>query len=74
MSKINNFRPELVRAFEKMITGINVEISPKLRAENPEMYKGKWWFILAINSDESVNICSQTHTIINGVNLNDLVL
>lgn len=74
MSKIDTFRPELVRAFEKMITGINIEISETLRNESPEKYKGRWWFILAINSDETLHICSQTHTTIDGVKLKDVIL
>lgn len=69
------FNPRLLKAFYKMILGINVEVTPEERASNG-CYEGtgRWFYILSIAADETVTIRSTNHMVISGVNLNDLKL
>lgn len=74
IERISKFRPELLTAFEKMILGINVELSDQGRATHGNHLTGRWFFITAIEADESITLQSQTHTISSGCYLSDIKL
>lgn len=82
IDRIKKFEKPLLNAFDKMVRGINIELTNEFRQEIIQWYKYKkmnerldrWWFILSINTDETVNLCSTSHTIWNNVKLKDVVL
>lgn len=58
-----------------MILGINVEITKEQR-DSSKYYEGsgKWFFITAINEDETLTIQNDRHQIFSGLKLKDLKL
>ena len=74
---ISNFDNRLIEAFHKMILGINVELSDsgKIIYRNAGIENvGKWHFIQSIDSDETLTLCSQNHTIFRGLSLRNIKL
>lgn len=74
---IRNFDARLIEAFRKMILGINVELSEsgKTIYKNAKIENaGKWHFIQSIESDETITLCSQNHTIFSGLSLSNIKL
>jgi hypothetical protein len=82
IERIQNFNPQLLNAFDKMVRGINVELTKEFRDNHIKWLKNnkqderleRWWFIQSINSDESLDLCSNSHSIIRGVKISDCVL
>lgn len=75
MSAINNiskFNTNLLIAFDKMIRGISVEITEEARKFWGIENMGRWFFIISVNCDETVTLCTSTHTILNSVKLSDI--
>lgn len=71
-SSFESFNTPLKMAFVKMIKGINVELSD---LGKEKLSKGTgWFFITAINNDETVNIYSQNDFMFENLNLNYLKL
>ena len=77
LNTIAKFDNKLILAFAKMIKGINVELSDS----GKEIYKnskiknvGRWHFIQSIDSDETITLCSQNHTIFSGLSLSNIIL
>lgn len=71
---IQTFNPKLVKAFEKMVLGINIEITEECRKFWGSENLGRWFFITAIECDESISIQSSTHQTISNLKLSDLKL
>ena len=77
LNTVAKFDNKLLLAFAKMIKGINVELSDS----GKEIYKnskiknvGRWHFIQSIDSDETITLCSQNHTIFSGLSLSNIIL
>lgn len=66
---IKIFRPELVATFEKMIKGVNVELSEKGKAELKGIIKGRWVFIIEMTCDETITIQDNTHMQMSGITI-----
>jgi len=77
LNTVAQFDKRLLIAFAKMIKGINVELSDS----GKEIYKnskieniGRWHFIQSIDSDETITLCSQNHTIFSGLSLSNIII
>lgn len=73
IKRISQFNEPLLKAFDRMVRGINVRITDEFRQEWGKDNLGQWFFIQKINDDESVQICGQTHQIFDGVKLKHIV-
>ena len=73
IKRISKFNEPLLKAFDRMVRGINVRITDELRKEWGKDNLGQWFFIQKINDDESVQICGQTHQIFDNVELKHIV-
>lgn len=65
--------PELLKALDIMLSGKSRRLTPegkKIIGSN----KGAWWMIGAIHSDETITICSETHTIFERIPLTSIKL
>lgn len=76
LEQISTFEEKLVKAFRKMVLGINVELSDKGKEtyKDAGLSEGRWYFIKAINDDESITLISQTHHVFKGLTLSDIQL
>jgi hypothetical protein len=75
---ISHFEDNLVRAFRKMILGVNVTLSEKGEGKYKEagIYEGtgQTYFIVAINEDETITLEGKTKYRFTGLKLNDIIL
>ena len=76
IEQVSRFRDVLVKAFLKMIKGINVELSDKGKEEYEKagLSEGRWYFIKSINEDESITLVSQKHHIFENLNISHIKL
>lgn len=82
IDRISKFRPELINAFDKMIRGVNIELTKDFREERIKNLEtngmdknlSRWWFIQSINEDETLNLCSTNHFIIGRVKISECIL
>jgi hypothetical protein len=75
LETISRFEAPLLSAFSKMIKGINVELSEQGKESiKGTCLSGRWFFITAIDCDESISIQDQTHGMMSGLKLTDLKL
>lgn len=72
--RLLTFKPALLKSFFKMILGVTVQISKELREDWNKENLGRWFFIISINSNETVNICSLSHQVYSNASLKDLKL
>jgi hypothetical protein len=70
--QFKNFRPELQKAFVKMIKGINVELTQECRDKTN--LEGRWVFIRSIEDDESICLQDQYHNLCSNLSLEDIIL
>jgi len=63
-------------AFEIMLSGKSVRITKELRKEvksnRGNYFTDTWFNIGAVHADETLTICGNNHTIIKGVELNQI--
>jgi DNA phosphorothioation-dependent restriction protein DptG len=69
METINRISTPLLKAFDKMIRGINIELSKEGKDYLKEYCTDRWWFIQSVNADESLNIVSSSHYVFEGIKL-----
>lgn len=78
LTRISKFEPNLLNAFDKMIRGINIELTKeyrdKVKRRTNDNQLDRWWFIQSIGADETLNLSSSSHSIIECIRLNDVVL
>ena len=72
IERIKNFEINLLNAFDKMIRGINIELSEQGKQDMKKYCTDRWWFIQSINADETINICSSSHYICKGIHLKEV--
>ena len=58
--------------FNKMLKGTKVELNEKGKEEFKKYCTDRWFYISSINADETVNLCSSYHYIIDSISL-DLI-
>ncbi len=76
LESITGFNDNLIKAFRRMILGINVELSEKgkIKYRQAELPVDKQYFITAINEDETITLeCPKKH-IFKGLKINDIDL
>ena len=78
IERVSKFEGNLIIAFDKMIRGINIELSKEYRDKAKRCTNGnkleRWWFIQSIGADETLNLCSSSQSIIEGIKLKEVVL
>lgn len=76
LKTISNFEDNLIRAFRKMILGVNVTLSEKGEGKYREagLEVSRSYFILCINDDETIDLESPQKHIFKGLKINDIIL
>ena len=66
---------ELQPYFDKMVSGKAVRMNPEYRKTypNPDCL-GTWWYIHSVNSDNTIDICSNTHSYTRNAPLESIIL
>jgi len=66
----------LLDAFNRMVANKQVRITPEYRAEMNKVFNGyfkdQWFYIQAVNCDDTVTLCGDYHTILEGTKLSQI--
>jgi len=62
IDRIIKFDALLLKAFDKMVRDIHIELNAKGKESLKGYCNDRWWYIQSISND-SINICSTTHFI-----------
>lgn len=79
-----DFKPEpkLLNALDKMIKGISIELTKEKRqttivsliSNDIDSKLSYFWYIKSINNDKTLNLISDDHCTMEGVNIEDCIL
>ena len=62
-----------IEVFNCMQNGNKIRITKKFRSYWGIENLGQWFYILAVNADETAKICNENHMIFNGAPVTELI-
>lgn len=68
--QLENFNPQLVEAFRRMILGVNIELSEQ--GKQKMQYTGKYFFIHSIDADEKLTLTNVDNKLFGNMTLSDI--